>query len=356
MAVQTDHASLRSNTTETDESAEAGPARNATVELSHAGETLDALERRAARGQQLVDALQSRAMPQMWGVAREISAVLLRLEEATTVEDLFRAAPAELGCAAGFDRVLLSTVDDSLWAPQSWWARDARSEQDQAIVASLRGSRLPLAGGMVEAEVVRRRATAHVRDTQAGLRTWAPFSEVARSGSYIVAPIVALERVAGLLHVDTGPQGRALGEADVAIMNQFVHGLGLLLERLALRERLATQTRQIHEALAAAAAAVTVTTPGPVQLRSVSTSPEILDDTGTTVPLPRPEDRLTHREREVFDLLVAGATNAQIADRLVVSETTVKSHVKHILRKLHASNRAQVIAQYLRSSDRSHAS
>ena len=42
-----------------------------------------------------------------------------------------------------------------------------------------------------------------------------------------------------------------------------------------------------------------------------------------------------------------GATNAQIADQLVVSESTVKSHVRHILRKLGVVNRAQAVSRSL---------
>lgn len=44
----------------------------------------------------------------------------------------------------------------------------------------------------------------------------------------------------------------------------------------------------------------------------------------------------------------AGHTNARIARRLVISEGTVKSHVKHILRKLGAANRAEAVARWLR--------
>jgi DNA-binding NarL/FixJ family response regulator len=47
--------------------------------------------------------------------------------------------------------------------------------------------------------------------------------------------------------------------------------------------------------------------------------------------------------------MVAGATNSQIADRLTVSETTVKSHVKHIFRKLRATNRAEAIARFIKA-------
>src|ERR671929_55146 len=49
--------------------------------------------------------------------------------------------------------------------------------------------------------------------------------------------------------------------------------------------------------------------------------------------------------REVLDLLVQGITsNRELAERLVVSENTVKYHLRNILDKLHVQNRAQVVA------------
>jgi len=67
---------------------------------------------------------------------------------------------------------------------------------------------------------------------------------------------------------------------------------------------------------------------------------------------PRPErtaEELTEREREVLELLVQGVTsNKDLADRLFVSENTVKYHLRNILNKLHLQNRAQVIAYALR--------
>lgn len=53
---------------------------------------------------------------------------------------------------------------------------------------------------------------------------------------------------------------------------------------------------------------------------------------------------LTDREREVLDLLAQGASNKMIAEELVVSLPTVKSHVSHILSKLHASSRGEAVA------------
>jgi DNA-binding CsgD family transcriptional regulator len=58
---------------------------------------------------------------------------------------------------------------------------------------------------------------------------------------------------------------------------------------------------------------------------------------------------LTTREREVLELLVQGITsNRELAERLFVSENTIKYHLRHILDKLHLQNRAQVIAYALR--------
>lgn len=59
-------------------------------------------------------------------------------------------------------------------------------------------------------------------------------------------------------------------------------------------------------------------------------------------------EALTPREVEVLDWMAAGATNAEIARRLTVSQITTKSHVQHILRKLGAKNRTTAVAAYLR--------
>jgi NarL family two-component system response regulator LiaR len=64
--------------------------------------------------------------------------------------------------------------------------------------------------------------------------------------------------------------------------------------------------------------------------------------------LPPTEDPLTPREMETLQLVAQGLTNQEIADRLVISQRTVRNYVSNILGKLHLANRVQAALYALR--------
>jgi len=56
-----------------------------------------------------------------------------------------------------------------------------------------------------------------------------------------------------------------------------------------------------------------------------------------------PEEALSERELEVLQVMASGAANKEIANQLIISESTVKTHVTNIFQKLGASDRTQAV-------------
>ena len=69
----------------------------------------------------------------------------------------------------------------------------------------------------------------------------------------------------------------------------------------------------------------------------------------TANQLPAPGHDLTEREREVLTLMIEGLNNTQIAGRLTVSPSTIKSHVSNILSKLGVASRTEAVTLALRN-------
>jgi DNA-binding NarL/FixJ family response regulator len=114
----------------------------------------------------------------------------------------------------------------------------------------------------------------------------------------------------------------------------------------------------VYEALRAGASGFVLKDDPPEQLlaaiRTVAAGDALLSPTVTRRVIkefgrmPRPEppkelDDLSEREREVFQLVARGLSNAEIGQELFISETTVKTHVTHILQKLKLRDRVQAV-------------
>jgi DNA-binding NarL/FixJ family response regulator len=114
----------------------------------------------------------------------------------------------------------------------------------------------------------------------------------------------------------------------------------------------------VYEALRGGASGFVLKDDSPEQLiaaiRTVAAGDALLSPTITKrviqkfARLPRPApprelDELSEREREVFRLIARGLSNAEIAQDLYISETTVKTHITHILQKLNLRDRVQAV-------------
>lgn len=287
--------------------------------------------------------------------AAALSAVLDALERTraeTVAEGVLDSAPRWLcGCGA-FDRVMFSTVRGSVWTPETLYVRDETGQVALEIDEEIADLHIPLASPLVEAEVVRRRVPAMVNDAPNEQRTYEPLVRRTGCRDYVVAPVIAMSAVIGLLHADR--REPVVTAIDRDLLRLYADGVGVAYERAILNGRAEQQRRSVAEVCDAAIRALTEfdEVPGISLAASATPTPT------PAVPAPhqvdghtsKPLARLTAREREVLALLASGATNAQLADRLTVAESTVKSHVKHILHKLKAGNRAAAIACYLRES------
>jgi DNA-binding CsgD family transcriptional regulator len=216
--------------------------------------------------------------------------------------------------------------------------------------AYLRGTWIPLGPGVLETELIRRR-TAEVISAR-DPRTNKELMAVSDSVGYVASPVMPAGRVIGFLQADCYGSRRELTTLDRDNLWTFAEGFGLLFERTVLLERLAEQRARAREAFEMAEQQLQQLAEDEIllaqserQLGVVATrAAELL----RTAPAAGGVERLlTAREREIVELMVTGARNSEIADRLVVSEDTVKSHVRNVLRKLRASNRAEAVSRYL---------
>ncbi len=297
------------------------PPRLTPVSVSAARLTLGELRERERA---LVEAEAGRAAEALGRVRDGIH----RLAEIGSPEGFLQRAADELGASSGFRRVLMSEVHDGVLVPSAVWVRDEPSPG--ATAELLDGVRVPLAYPLVEAEVARTRRPAIVA---ADRRSPAPLREALGWTDYVVVALTLSGSTAGMLHADAD---RPVDDVDLQVASLFGERLTHAFERAALYRTLQHHRQELRGAV------------GWMSERLAHA--QGVGEPGDPEPAGDAHGDLTAREAEVMGLLARGMTNVAIARALVISEGTVKYHVKNILRKLQASSRADAVAKYLRGS------
>jgi DNA-binding CsgD family transcriptional regulator len=263
---------------------------------------------------------------------------MTRLSSLDSVARLVAAAPREACRAVGFERAMLSHIrgDRVAFASVSFEAEPIMAADFARLARAVR-PRLDRCAP--EHEAVVRQMPVLVRDAQAATGLFRPLTHVARTSSYVVAPIVRDGHTVGLLHADHFGGDRVLDELDRELLWTFATGVGWAMDDIAGRNRRRARPR-------AAAGAP------PAGDRSPEGRMGGAELDGELSGAPGRLATMTARELEVLELMSDGASNAAIGKALVISQATVKSHVRHILRKLGAANRTEAVSLFLASGRR----
>nr|WP_090339932.1 LuxR C-terminal-related transcriptional regulator [Mycolicibacterium malmesburyense]CRL68658.1 response regulator containing a CheY-like receiver domain and an HTH DNA-binding domain protein [Mycolicibacterium malmesburyense] len=272
---------------------------------------------------------------------------LSKLRVVDDVATIVDRAPRELVESCGFDRAVLFRVHEGRMFMESAYFGEDR-EGAEKMVAFAQSVAPPLDHMLLETQMIRRHAPAIVRDARNDPRVNRPIVDFSMTHSYVAAPVMPTGKVIGFLHADRLYSGRLVDDIDRDTVWAFAEGFGYAYERTVLLERMRRQHAEVRNALASADEAARALQDADLDLRKI----EPLERSPAARSLAEVQTRamtiLTRREVEVLRLMAAGRTNQQIADELVISAGTVKSHVKRVLRKLHATNRAEAASAYVR--------
>ena len=300
----------------------------------------------SVRALDLSDAVHKRIAAQRTKRYAQMRQGLDRLRRVASSAALLDRVCAEVVECCGFPRAMLTRVEGDWWLPwMAYFSDDRELEQRFVEWMNTQRFRADLGRNLLALRPV------VVRDAVAHAGGFAPMIEFSKTPSYVAAPISPAGRLVGVLYGDPGPSGRPVDEIDRDILSAFADDFGLIYARVALVERMRAQRERIEEAFGFAENMMSSLANAEIELARTpegrlpanGDEPEL----AATSPPQAIEELLTAREAEVLAMMVRGASNAVIAEQLIVKEGTVKSHVKHILRKLDAVNRAEAISKYL---------
>jgi DNA-binding CsgD family transcriptional regulator len=298
----------------------------------------------------LRDELRLRELDRRGDALQAVRRALSGLHGVTNVVDLMQKGVAEVCRNCDFDRAAIYRIEGSRLVMEAIYV-EGDPDSAAKILAFAREHQPELQDMLVETEMLRRRAPILVPDARNDPRTFKPLVEFADARAYVAAPIMPEGRVIGFIHADRVRPAPPLDTVDRDTLWTFAEGFGFAIGRATLVSRLRSQRDQLRELMRSTRTAIDELTDSDIELLSSEHNGAAIAQTTTAMLVgadARIRGLLTRREIEVMELMAQGATNAGIADRLVIAESTAKHHVKSILRKLHAANRAEAVSRYLR--------
>jgi DNA-binding CsgD family transcriptional regulator len=258
---------------------------------------------------------------------------------------MIHAAPVVLSREFGFARTMISTVRGSMWLPQHVHIENEGNDpQSRRLRECLTGAQIHLANAPVEAKLIRKRCGLLVLSPKQDKRTCKEIIDVSGCSGYIAAPITVHDRAIGILHADRPEPDRIVTMDHLDELEAFAECLAVAFETAVLKEKAAQQHVAVGNLCAHVEELIGQSKEPAWWQLSAGASGRRHD------AYSRGDQRavasLTARERQIMSHVAAGATNSEIGRCLVISEGTVKSHLKHIARKLNTSSRAAAVAVY----------
>ncbi|UPW10073.1 LuxR C-terminal-related transcriptional regulator [Gordonia terrae] len=298
----------------------------------------------------------------LFDVHNDQSALLARESQRTAhalghvrevIEDLLDSAtdqivadiPVRMCRDLSFGRAMISSIRSAVWVPRHLHIESDDSPENNTFLDYVHGAHIPLSHAPLETEIVRTRTSTMTERATNDRRTFKELVAVSRSDGYVAAPIVSRGRTIGILHADR-PQGRSeVCAGDLTVVSALGECLSSVLERAKLQERLEISAAHVDRVFGDIVSHLgeAATFPHRRPATAERSVPDLgaLPDKAAGAPA-----FLTPREREVLAHISTGATNAQIARALVISEETVKSHLKQISKKLGTTTRSAAVARF----------
>lgn len=281
----------------------------------------------------------------------QVRAVIEDLLDAGT-EEIVADIPVRMCRDLSFGRAMISSIRSAVWVPRHLHIESDDSPENSTFLDYVDGAHIPLSHAPLETDIVRTRTSTMTERATNDKRTFKELVAVSRSDGYVAAPIVSRGRTIGILHADR-PYGRSeVSAGDLTVVSALGECLSSVFERALLQERLEISAAHVDHVFGDIVSHLgDVPTFPHRRPATVEWSAPVGDPlTDKTAVSP---SFLTPREREVLAHISTGATNAQIAQALVISEETVKSHLKQISKKLGTTTRSAAVARFAQLTQQS---